>query len=212
YINEVPINMGLEPEDLYGKNNCIFQKIIHPEDYHSFLEHLSCLKVGDEKEIMVRVKEVGGDWTDYCFKNHIYNWSSTGDDRKAVLSLGYKLPDLNIEKDDENTDCDDLPLIETVPDAYNHLLNSIDESYCIVELIYDREGKPVDYLFHETNRAFEEQTNLRNVTGKTMREIEPNIEEHWFETYGKVAMTGKPLRFQEHSKFFDNSWLDIYTF
>lgn len=128
------------------------------------------------------------------------------------MSLGYKLPDINIERDEDEAPCDDFSIKEPVPDAYIHLLNSLDESFCIIELIYDREGKPVDYLFHETNRAFEEQTNLRNVTGKTMREIKPNIEEHWFATYGNVAITGTPKRFQEQAKFFDNSWLDIYTF
>ena len=213
YINKSSfINLGLEQENFTGNDIDIFQKIIHPEDYQAFLEQFSNLKEGEEKEIMVRVKESGPAWADYCFKNHIYKWNFTGDNSRAVLSLGYKLPDLNIEKDDENAICNNLSFKEPVPDAYVHLLNSIDESYCLIEMIYDKAGKPVDYLFHETNRAFEKQTNLRDVTGKTMREIEPDLEEHWFETYGNVAMTGTPLRFQEQAKYFDNSWLDVYTF
>ncbi len=213
YVNDISaINCGINPEELISNKTCIFKRILHPEDYPVYVEHLQNLKEGIESEIMVRVREKGGAWIDYCFKDHVYNWSSTGDNRKAVLSLGYRLPDLDIGKVSEDVSCDDVPDQAAVPDAYAHLLNSIDESYCILELIFDRDGKPVDYLFHETNRAFEEQTNLKDVTGKTMREIEPNLEEHWFETYGRVALTGKPIRFQEQAKYFDNSWLDVYSF
>jgi len=213
YVNEISLNLlGLDAEPFPDNKSCIFQKIIHPEDYYSFIEHLISIETGEEKEIMVRVKETGGLWTDYCFKNHIYNYNPTGKDRKAILSLGYKLPEINIDKDDEESSCDDPQIKDLVPNAHTHLLNSINESYCIIELIYDKAGKPVDYLFHETNRAFEAQTNLINVTGKTMRELKPDLEEHWFETYGKVAVTGIPLRFQEQAKYFDNSWLDVYTF
>jgi PAS domain S-box-containing protein len=213
YLNDIlVVNCGVDPEEHFNKQGCIFEQVLHPEDYYSYLEHLQGLKDGEEKEIMVRVKESGGNWTDYCFKDHIYNWSAHGDNRKAVLSLGYRLPDLNINRESEDPPCEDAQPKNPVPGAYKHLLNSIDESYCIIELIFDKLGKPVDYIFHETNRAFEEQTNLKNVNGKTMREIQPDLEEHWFETYGKVAVTGNPVKFQEQARYFDNSWLDVYSF
>lgn len=213
FINEISVlNLGVNIEDLYNRKGCIYQQILHPEDYHLYLDHLNSLKDDSEKEIMVRVKEAEGEWSDYCFKDHLYNWSATGENRKAVLSLGYKLPELNIEKESHDSVCNDISVKNTAPGAYEQLLNSIDESYSIIELIYDRAGKPIDYLFHETNRAFEEHTNLRDVQGKTMREIEPNLEEHWLETYGKVAVSGKSIRFQERAKSFDNSWFDVYSF
>ncbi|HSP40292.1 MAG TPA: ATP-binding protein [Gillisia sp.] len=212
YANDISaVNLGVNTEDLYNKRSCIFQQVLHPEDYPDYLEHLQGLKYDEEKEIMVRVKEIDGNWSDYCFKDHLYNWSSKGENRKAVLSLGFRLPELNID-DNEDSGCEEIPDKNPIPDAYEHLLNSIDESYCIIEMIFDRDGKPVDYLFHETNRAFEKQTNLTKVTGKTMREIAPNSEAHWFETYGKVALTGQPIRFQEQASYFDNSWLDVYSF
>lgn len=213
YANYVSlVNLGVDPDTVYQRNGCIFKQVLHPEDYPLYIEHIQSLEGGEVKEIMVRVKEKDGNWRDYCFKDHLYNWSSSGEDRKAVLSLGSKLPELYFEKETQDLNCDDIPDATSVPDAYEHLLNSIDESYCIIELLFDRDGKPVDYLFHETNRTFEVQTNLKDVGGKTMREIEPNIEEHWFETYGKVAVTGKPLRFQEQARYFNNAWLDVYSF
>jgi len=42
----------------------------------------------------------------------------------------------------------------------------------------------------EFNPAFEEQTGLHEAHGNLMRELVPEHEEHWFEIYGKVALTG----------------------
>ncbi|WP_292730971.1 PAS domain-containing protein, partial [Methanoculleus sp.] len=66
---------------------------------------------------------------------------------------------------------------------YQSLFDSIDEGFCIIEMIFDAAGKPIDYRFLETNRAFEKQTGMHGAAGKRMREFVPNHEEHWFEIY-----------------------------
>jgi hypothetical protein len=33
-----------------------------------------------------------------------------------------------------------------------------------------------------------------------MRELAPNHEAHWFELYGKVALTGEPVHFENEAK------------
>lgn len=43
-----------------------------------------------------------------------------------------------------------------------------------------------------------------------MREFAPFHEEHWFEIYGRVALTGEPIRFSNESKQF-NRWFDVYA-
>jgi PAS domain S-box-containing protein len=83
---------------------------------------------------------------------------------------------------------------------YRGLFDSMDEGFCIIEMIFDPEGKPADYRFLEVNAAFEKQTGLHEPAGKRMRELAPSIEEHWFETYGKVALTGEPVHFFNESK------------
>ncbi|MEG3056951.1 MAG: hypothetical protein RQM90_13440 [Methanoculleus sp.] len=52
---------------------------------------------------------------------------------------------------------------------YRALLDSIDEGFCIIEVIFDAGGEPVDYRFLETNRAFAKQTGMHNALGKRMR-------------------------------------------
>ncbi|MDY9924761.1 PAS domain S-box protein [Methanosarcina sp.] len=94
---------------------------------------------------------------------------------------------------------------------YQTLFNSIDEGFYVIEMIFDENGKPVDYRFLETNSAFEKQTGLIDVQGKRMREFAPKHEEHWFEIYGRVALTGQPARFQNHAEQL-NRWYDVYAF
>ena len=95
---------------------------------------------------------------------------------------------------------------------YRTLFDSIDEGFCIIEMIYDAGGKPVDYRFLEVNPAFDKQTGLSDATGKRMRELVPAHEEHWFETYGNIVATGKPRRFINAAKPLMGGWYDVYAF
>lgn len=94
---------------------------------------------------------------------------------------------------------------------YRTLFESIDEGFCILEVIFDADGRPIDHRFLETNPSFEQQSGLHDVQGKTMRELEPQHEAHWFEAYGRVALTGQPVRFRNHAKQLGR-WFDVYAF
>jgi PAS domain S-box-containing protein len=94
---------------------------------------------------------------------------------------------------------------------YRTLFDSIDEGFCIIELVFDANGKPLDYRFLEINASFEKQTGLHEAEGKLMRTLVPNHESNWFEIYGKVAMTGEPVRFTNEAKAL-NRWYDVFAF
>jgi len=96
-------------------------------------------------------------------------------------------------------------------ERYRTLFNSVDEGFCIVEMIFDDSGKAIDYLFLETNPSFEKQTGLVDVQGKRIRELAPDIEDHWLDIYGKVALTGEPVRFESHAEHLAR-WFDTYAF
>jgi PAS domain S-box-containing protein len=96
-------------------------------------------------------------------------------------------------------------------ERYRTLFNSIDEGFCIIEMVFDESDKAVDYLFLDTNPAFEKQTGLVDVQGKRIRELAPEIEDHWLETYGKVALTGEPVRFESQAEHL-RRWFDTYAF
>ena len=96
-------------------------------------------------------------------------------------------------------------------EKYRGLFETMDQGFCIIKLIFDSANKPVDYLFIEANPMFEKHGGIGNPVGKTIRELVPNIEERWFETYGKVALTGKANHFIEHSEEL-NRWFEVYAF
>ena len=94
---------------------------------------------------------------------------------------------------------------------YRSLFESIDQGLCIIEVLSDAEGRPVDYRFLETNPVFVAQTGLADAVGRTARELVPGLEAHWFATYGRVAATGEPTRFQQGSEAMGR-WFDVYAF
>ena len=94
---------------------------------------------------------------------------------------------------------------------YRTLFDSIDEGFCIIEVIFDEDNKPMDYRFLEINPSFETQTGLANAQGRTMRELAPKHEKHWADTYGEIALTGRPARFQNRAEQLGR-WYDVYAF
>jgi len=95
-------------------------------------------------------------------------------------------------------------------ELYRTLFESIDEGFCVLEMIFDDSGKAVDYRFIEINPAFEKLTGLFGASGKTALELVPDLEDHWFEIYGNVALTGKSIRFTEKSDAM-NRWFEVYA-
>jgi PAS domain S-box-containing protein len=94
---------------------------------------------------------------------------------------------------------------------YRSLFESIDLGFCTIEVLFDAADRPVDYRFLDVNRAFERQTGLRDVVGQTMRTLVPAHEDHWFRTYGEVALTGVPVRFEQRAEALGR-WYDVNAF
>ncbi len=93
---------------------------------------------------------------------------------------------------------------------YRTLFDSIDQGFCVFEMLFDASGRPVDYRFTETNAVFEQQTGLIGAVGRTARELVPNLEAHWFDIYGAVARTGESVRFEQWAEGMDR-WFDVFA-
>ncbi len=94
---------------------------------------------------------------------------------------------------------------------YRTLFDSIDEGFCTFDMIFDDAGVPVDYRFVECNQAFERHTGLTGAVGRTVREFLPDQDRHWFEIYGRVAMTGEPVRVSRYGEALKR-WIEVYAF
>jgi PAS domain S-box-containing protein len=101
--------------------------------------------------------------------------------------------------------------VEESEEKYRSLFETMDQGFCLIEMLFDSSNKPVDYRFIELNPRFEQQTGLKKAQGKSIRELVPDIEAHWFEIYGKVALTGESIRFTEGSRAMGR-WFDVYAF
>jgi PAS domain S-box-containing protein len=96
---------------------------------------------------------------------------------------------------------------------YRSLFSSMTEGFALHEIITGADGKPCDYRFLEINPAFERLTGLKReaVLGKTVREVIPNIEAYWIETYGRVALEGAPIQIENYSAAL-NRWYEVMAY
>ena len=98
-------------------------------------------------------------------------------------------------------------------ERYRNLFSSMTEGFALHEIVCDADNVPVDYRFLEINPAFEKQTALPRdkVVGRLVSEVLPGIEPEWIETYGKVALTGTPVRFDNYSAPLERHY-EVYAF
>ena len=94
---------------------------------------------------------------------------------------------------------------------YQQLFQHMPTGFALHEIICDPDGKPVDYRFLAVNQSFEHMTGLKaeDIIGKAVLEVLPDTEPYWIDTYGKIALTGEEMRFENYSgaldKYFDVS-------
>ena len=93
---------------------------------------------------------------------------------------------------------------------YRTLFDAIDAGFCIVEMRFDATGRAIDYRFIEVNPAFERQAGLGDVEGRWVSEVIPGIEPRWLETYGEVALSGNPVRFESGAVTLGR-WFDVHA-
>jgi len=97
---------------------------------------------------------------------------------------------------------------------YRTLFENMLEGFAYCRMIYDAEGTPVDWEYLDVNRAFGDLTGLQNIAGKRVIEAIPDIRTlnpELFATYGRVAMTGNPEKFE--IDFLPlNKWLKVSVF
>ncbi|WPB58412.1 PAS domain S-box protein [Xylophilus sp. GOD-11R] len=92
-------------------------------------------------------------------------------------------------------------------DRFKTLLETVETAFAIVEVKFDAQDRPVDYRFVEANPAFEREAGV-NLRGKWVTEFAPDLEQFWFDTYGRVALTGEPATFENYAEAFGR-WFDV---
>jgi len=103
--------------------------------------------------------------------------------------------------------------ISSAERRYRLLFENLTAGYALHEMIYDDSGKAVDYLFLDVNPWFERITGLKagKTIGKTVKEILPETEQYWIETYDRVVKTGESLSYENYSRELDR-YYDVWAF
>lgn len=83
-------------------------------------------------------------------------------------------------------------------DRYHALFNAIDDGFCIIEFVDGPHGPLSDYVHVEANPGYERHTGIRDIVGKTLREIDPLGVDVWLKLYGDVLLTGERTRFEQY--------------
>ncbi len=98
---------------------------------------------------------------------------------------------------------------------YHLLFENMLEGFAYCRMLYDDCGCPVDFIYLDTNSAFERLTGLKEVTGKRVTEAIPEIKElhpELFDAYSRVALTGRSERFEiEFKPLGIWLWISVYS-
>ncbi len=177
-----------EIEGSSGRDHSVFVKNIlkHPEQHPFVLD----------KNIRKDGKLVWVSWTNKAIVDE-------RGDVQEILAIGN---DVTAQKEAEAA----LRLSE---ERFRTLNRSMIQPMAFHEIICDASGNPIDYRFLDVNPAFEKLLGktAADIVGKTVLDISPDTEAHWIETYGKVALSGEPLHFENYSQGLERH-LDIVVF
>ncbi len=99
-------------------------------------------------------------------------------------------------------------LLNKSESRYKLLFQSMHNGFALHEIVLDKNGKPIDYIFKEVNPSFEKLTGLKknDILEKRALEILPGLEDHWIEKYGKVSLTGEPIEFSNTSNALNKTY------
>ena len=171
---------------------------VHPDDLPATDARLrQALDSGSPYDATFRVRTFSGGWRWLLARGRIERGA-----RGATRVRGVVI-DATLQKESEAR-------LQASEERYRTLFDSVDDGVCLIEMLYDAAGKACDYRFLEVNPAFERHTGLQDAVGHTIRALNPTHEQHWFDTYGRVARTGEPERFVNEAAGLGR-WYDVYA-
>ncbi len=99
---------------------------------------------------------------------------------------------------------------------YRSLIHNMENGFANHRIVVDDRGEPVDYIYTEINDAYERITGFtrEQLIGRRETEVSPGTDGEsfdWMGTYGRVALTGEPARFEAFSELL-GKWFSVSAY
>ncbi|MDQ1811890.1 ATP-binding protein [Massilia sp. CCM 9210] len=188
---------NLSPEVAAGGPVQHYLNALHPDDLAHTTAHINAaLASGEPYDVEYRVRGADGQYHNVIARGQIVPDMGAGQHLRGVVI------DVTRQKRAEQR-------LGASEERYRTLFDSIDTGVCIIEVLFEG-ATALDYRFMETNPAFVAHTGLADAVGKTMLEMVPGHDRHWFSIYGQVATSGTPVRFIDEARAMQR-WYDVYA-
>ena len=180
--------------DCTGKR---FTELI-PDQYEQLQSMIQVMETGQSHKWERSIKDFNG----------VQQWYSVSDAKMGeyLVRVWENVTDRRLAEDDINASIE-----KKAEEKYLSLFNSIDQGFCIIEMVFDENDHPCDYIFLDYNPAFEKQTGLKDARGKSIKGMNPHQEQHWFDLYGGIAKNMEPKYFEQEAVLIDG-WYEVSAF
>ena len=173
---------GLSREEALGQG---WVNAPHPDDFpHMSRAWTHSVNSGEPYDIEHRIRTAAGEYR--WMRSRAYPRRDAGG---HILRWYGTTEDIEIRKQAE------MARLESDV-RYRAVMESMQQAYCIVEILHDAAGEAYDYHFLEANPAFERHTGFTGVVGRTALELVPDLEPEWVARYARVALSGVSEHFE----------------
>jgi PAS domain S-box-containing protein len=192
--------LGYEPNELVGRS---IYEFVHPDDLPVVMATIKKAS-GFEGKMLIRFRRLNGTYA--VMEGHGKISTNLNGHSTSVVVI---LRDVTESKKTQEK------LTES-EEKYRSLFVNMLDGFAYCQMIWDENGKPIDFVFLEVNDAFEKLTGLKraSVVGKRVTEVLPSIEEanvELFEKCGRVALTGEKEVLESYFKPLD-MWFSISAY
>ncbi len=165
------------------------------ENFEKYLSYIYPDSLPDVQKALFEVTQARG--TDKTFEYRMLKADGTALWVRSKVSV-YSQPDGRVTVFGTTTDINEC---KQAKHDYRTLFQEMLDGFALHEIICDEQGEPIDYRFLDVNPTFERLTGLKkeDLVGHSVLEVLPGTEKQWIETYGKVALTGEPVLFEDYS-------------
>jgi len=192
--------VGYELKELSPTNLETWTNLAHPDDLIESKRLLNRHFSGEDEyyDLECRMKHKEGHWIWVHDRGKVVSWTKDG---KPLLMLGSH-EDITERKQTEEA-------LQDSEEKFRALFEKGPIGVAYHKMIYDENGKHIDYFFLDANESYLKLTGV-DPRGKLVTEAFPGIELDpfdWIGTFGKVADTGEEIRFEQYLQPNDR-WYD----